>query len=68
MISPLSKVSQIQFLLFRMPGRSLEPVYVKCSMPAKVDLSTRLVQDETKSSLVVNPDTSRVISLIKHFK
>jgi len=46
-----------------MPGRSLETVYVKCSMPAKVDLSTRLVQDEMKNSLVVNPGTSKVISL-----
>ena len=48
--------------LFSMPPRGLETVYVKCSMPAKVDLSTRLVQEEAGKYLVVNPDTSRVIA------
>ncbi len=43
-----------------MPGKNLEPIHVKCALPAKVDVATRFLNDDDGNRLVVNPETGRV--------
>ena len=46
-----------------LPGRNLEPVFVKCALPAKVDVATKFMDEEEGQRLVVNPETGRVTGL-----
>jgi hypothetical protein len=44
-----------------MPARNLDYAIVKCSMPNKVDVATKLVDEDSGKVLVVNPESGRVI-------
>ncbi len=48
------------FSQFSMPSKNLESVYLKCAMPAKIDVATKFVTEEAGKRLVVNPETGRV--------
>lgn len=43
-----------------MPSKNLESVYLKCAMPAKIDVATKFVTEEEGKRLIVNPETGRV--------
>lgn len=48
-----------------MPSKNLESVYLKCAMPAKIDVATKFVTEEEGKRLVVNPETGRIMSNYK---